>query len=69
MSQIEDKRYTVESELICWHYAYAFGRSFRRVSFLTAFLERLAVCVCPVQWNLSGKVNGRQTPRQVKKGV
>lgn len=36
---IEEKRYTDESELICWHYDHTFGRSVRGVNFLTAFVE------------------------------
>jgi len=30
---IEEKRYTDESELICWHYDHTFGRSVRGVNF------------------------------------
>jgi len=36
---IEEKRYTDENELICWHYDHTFGRSVRGVNFLTAFVE------------------------------
>jgi hypothetical protein len=36
---IEEKCYTDESALICWHYDHTFGRSVRGVNFLTAFVE------------------------------
>jgi hypothetical protein len=36
---IEEKRYTDESELNCWHYDHSFGRSIKGVNFLTALLE------------------------------
>jgi hypothetical protein len=46
---IEEKRYTEESELNCWHYDHSFGRSIKGVNFLTALLEvggmRLPVAV------------------------
>ena len=36
---IEEKRYTDESELNCWHYDHSFGRSVKGVNFLTALVE------------------------------
>jgi len=63
---IEEKRYTDESELICWHYDHTFGRSVRGVNFLTAFVEvggmRLPCAVEFIQkseWETDAKT-GRQ---------
>jgi len=36
---IEEKQYSDESELICWHYDHVFGRNVRGVNFLTALVE------------------------------
>jgi hypothetical protein len=36
---IEEKRYTDESELNCWHFDHSLGRSVKGVNFLTALLE------------------------------
>ena len=36
---IEEKRYSDESELICWHYDHTVNRSVKGVNFLTAFAE------------------------------
>ncbi len=36
---IQEKRYTDESELICWHHDHCINRSVKGVNFLTAFLE------------------------------
>jgi hypothetical protein len=36
---IEEKYYSDESELICWHYDHVFGRNVRGVNFLTALIE------------------------------
>jgi hypothetical protein len=36
---IEEKRYTDDSELNCWHYDHTFGRSVKGVNFLTALVE------------------------------
>jgi hypothetical protein len=36
---IEEKQYSDESELICWHYDHVFGRAVRGVNFLTALVE------------------------------
>lgn len=36
---IQEKQYTDESELNCWHYDHVFGRSVKGVNFLTALLE------------------------------
>jgi hypothetical protein len=36
---IQEKLYTDESELNCWHYDHVFGRSVKGVNFLTALLE------------------------------
>jgi hypothetical protein len=36
---IEEKRYSDESELICWHYDHTLNRSVKGVNFLTAFVE------------------------------
>jgi DDE superfamily endonuclease len=36
---IEEKRYTDDSELNCWHYDHSFGRSVKGVNFLTALVE------------------------------
>jgi hypothetical protein len=36
---IEEKRYTDESELNCWHFDHTFGRSVKGVNFLTALVE------------------------------
>lgn len=46
---IQEKQYTDESELNCWHYDHVFGRSVKGVNFLTALVEvggmRLPCCV------------------------
>jgi hypothetical protein len=36
---IEEKMYTDESELICWHYDHVFNRNVKGVNFLTALVE------------------------------
>jgi len=36
---IEEKLYTDESELICWHYDHTFGRSVKGVNFLSSLVE------------------------------
>ena len=36
---IEEKRYTDDSELNCWHFDHSFGKSVRGVNFLTGLLE------------------------------
>jgi hypothetical protein len=36
---IEEKYYSDESELICWHYDHVFGRNVKGVNFLTALIE------------------------------
>jgi len=36
---IEEKRYTDESDLNCWHYDHVVGRSVKGVNFLTALVE------------------------------
>lgn len=36
---IEEKLYTDQSELICWHFDHTFNRSVKGVNFLTAFVE------------------------------
>ncbi len=36
---IEEKRYTDESDLVCWHYDHVFKRSVKGVNFLTALIE------------------------------
>lgn len=36
---VEEKRYSDESELICWHYDHTLNRSVKGVNFLTAFVE------------------------------
>jgi len=36
---IQEKQYTKESELNCWHYDHVFGRSVKGVNFLTALVE------------------------------
>jgi len=36
---IQEKLYTGESELNCWHYGHVFGRSVKGVNFLTALIE------------------------------
>ena len=36
---IEEKLYTDDSELNCWHYDHTFGRSVKGVNFLTALVE------------------------------
>ena len=37
---IEEKRYTDESDLVCWHYDHVFSRSVKGVNFLTALIDR-----------------------------
>jgi hypothetical protein len=45
----EEKRYTDESDLVCWHYDHTLGRSVKGINFLSALLEvsdmRIAVGV------------------------
>ncbi|NEW79534.1 MAG: transposase [Gelidibacter sp.] len=36
---IEEKQYTDESELNCWHYDHVFGRSVKGINFLSALVE------------------------------
>lgn len=36
---IEEKQYSDQSELICWHYDHVFNRNVRGVNFLTALIE------------------------------
>ena len=36
---IEEKRYTDENDLICWHFDHTFGRSVKGINHLTALLE------------------------------
>ena len=36
---IEEKRYTDESELVCWHFDHVFGKSVKGINFLSALLE------------------------------
>ena len=36
---VEEKRYSDESELICWHFDHTLNRSVKGVNFLTAFVE------------------------------
>ncbi len=36
---IQEKQYTDQSELNCWHYDHVFGRSVKGVNFLTALVE------------------------------
>jgi hypothetical protein len=36
---IQEKRYSDQSELICWHYDHVFNRNVKGVNFLTALLE------------------------------
>ena len=36
---IEEKQYTDESDLVCWHYDHVFKRSVKGVNFLTALVE------------------------------
>jgi hypothetical protein len=36
---IEEKRYSDDSELNCWHYDHCFGKSVKGVNFLTALVE------------------------------
>ena len=45
---IEEKRYTDESELICWHHDHALNRSVKGVNFLTALVHtKESVCLVP----------------------
>lgn len=63
---IEEKRYTDESELHCWHFDHAFGKSVKGVNFLTALIEagtmRLPCAVEFVKKDL-----WKKTQKQVKK--
>jgi hypothetical protein len=59
---IEEKRYTDESELICWHYDHTFNRSVRGVNFLTAFVE-VGGMRLPCAVEFTGKMNGKQTQK------
>jgi hypothetical protein len=36
---IEEKRYSDQNELICWHYDHVFNRNVKSVNFLTALIE------------------------------
>lgn len=64
---VEEKPYTDESELICWHFDHTFNRSVKGVNFLTAFVEvggmRLPCAVEFVkkdQWETDGKTGKRK---------
>ncbi|MGI0062531.1 MAG: IS701 family transposase, partial [Nitrosotalea sp.] len=69
---IEEKAYTDESELICWHYDHVFSRSVKGVNFLTALVEvggmRLPCAVEFVrkdQWEMDKKT-GKQKRKSSK---
>jgi len=48
---IEEKLYTDESELICWHYDHTFNRSVKGVNFLTALVHTKGVRLpCAVEF-------------------
>lgn len=42
---IEEKRYTDESELICWHYDHTFNRNVKGVNFITAAINTQGVSI------------------------
>jgi len=37
-NSIEEKRYTDESDLICWHFDHTLGKSVKGINFLSALL-------------------------------
>lgn len=48
---IEEKLYTDESELVCWHYDHTVGRSVRGVQFLTALMNTKGMSLpCAVEF-------------------
>jgi len=48
---IEEKLYTDESELVCWHYDHTVGRSVRGVQFLTALVNTKGMSLpCAVEF-------------------
>ncbi len=44
---IEEKPYTDESELVCWHYDHSKGRSVKGVNLISALSIRQGRCLCP----------------------
>jgi hypothetical protein len=71
---IEEKRYTDDSEINCWHYDHTFGRSLKGVNFLTALVEvggmRLPVSVEFVKkdlWVIDPKTGKKKRKASVTK--
>lgn len=48
---IEEKRYTDENELICWHFDHTVNRSVKGVNFLTALVHTKGISLpCAVEF-------------------
>jgi len=65
---IEEKQYTDESELNCWHYDHVFKRSVKGVNFLTALVEVSGMRL-PCSVGFVKKTSGKRTQKQVKGSV
>jgi len=70
---IEEKMYTDESELICWHYDHVFNRNVKGVNFLTALVDvggaKLPVAVEFVRkdlWELNEKGKAKRKSSKTK---
>lgn len=70
---IEEKMYTDESELICWHYDHVFNRNVKGVNFLTALVDvggaKLPVAVEFVKkdlWELNAKGKAKRKSSKTK---
>ena len=68
---IEEKPYTDENELICWHWDYAHERAVKGINFLTAFYQVGAVGL-PIAFDLVTKTEhylDPQTNKEKRKSV
>src|SRR3954463_3602940 len=61
---IEEKPYTDESELVCWHYDHSEGRNVKGINLLSA-LYRIGDVSIPVASSWSGRASGSSTKRRV----
>lgn len=62
---IEEKPYTDESELICWHFDHTVGRNVKGVNFLTC-LYRTETVALPVAYQLIRKSKWQTDPKTQK---
>ena len=50
---IQDKAWTDESELMCWHFDHCRGRTVRRINLLNALYYCITAMESPSRWRLS----------------